>query len=86
MTALWWVLAATAAGVTTWGLADAVRDLIARPGFDGVLRLVVETVAGAVVVGYCVSRARRTPAAADDGGGNRAGGGQDRQDDQRQWH
>ena len=59
MTWLWWSAAAVVAGVGAWGLADAVRDLIAAPDFAGVLRLVVEAVGIAVVLGFCVGRARR---------------------------
>ena len=79
MTLLWWVAALTAGGLTGWGLTDAVVDLRDKPGFDGVLRLVVEAVAGAVAVGYCVGRARRTPPApADDDGRGSTGERQER--------
>ena len=39
-------------------LYDAGRDLLAAPAFDGVLRLVIEAIAVAVAVGYCLRRAR----------------------------
>ena len=59
MTGLGWGAAALVAVVGAWGLADAVRDLIAAPDFADVLRLVVEAVGIAVVLGFCVGRARR---------------------------
>lgn len=72
MRAIWWAAALLVAVLTAWGLADAVGDFASRPGFDGVLRLVVEAVAGAVVVGFCVGKARSGAPAPDDGGSDGA--------------
>ena len=76
MRALWWGATLLVALLTAWVVADAVADLSRRPGFDGVLRLVVEAVAGAVVAGYCLGKARggRAPAPHDGGGDGAAEG------------
>lgn len=57
--AAWWALAVLLAAGSVWVLADAVADLLGRPAFDAVLRLVIEAIAAAVVVGICVRRARQ---------------------------
>lgn len=77
MTVLWWLAALVVAALTAVALYGAVLALRADPGFDGVLRLVVEAVAGGVVVAYCVGKARGTrpaPVVDDD----RSGGAGDR--------
>ena len=72
----WGLAAVMVAGVGGWGIFDAVRDLAAAPDFAGVLRLVVEAVGVAVVLGFCLGRARRGTDAAPDG--DRTGGAQGR--------
>ena len=75
MRAATWAAAALAvAALTIWGVTDAVRDLSETPLLVGVLRLVVEAVAGALVVGYCTGKSRRAAApdaVARDGAGQR---------------
>ena len=72
MKVVWWTVAVAVALLTVWGLADALADLRRAPGFDGVLRLVVEAVAGGVVIAFCIGRARSRPTPADDRRGNSA--------------
>ena len=69
MRAAWWAGAAAATALTALALYGAVAALAQAPDFDGVLRLVVEAVAGAVIIGYCIGRARRGASPVDDEGG-----------------
>ena len=66
----WWVLAAAALAGGLFLVGDATRDLLRRPAFDGVLRLVIEAIASAVMVGWAVTRAR----SGSSGGGGPDGG------------
>src|SRR3712207_6730543 len=52
----WWLAAALLAAGGAVLLYDAGRDLLAAPAFDGVLRLVIEAIAVAVAVGFCLRR------------------------------
>ena len=64
-TSAWWLLAAILLAGGAWLVGDAARDLLHRPAFDGVLRLVIEAIATAVLVGWAVTRARSGPSGGD---------------------
>jgi uncharacterized membrane protein YeiH len=85
MRVLWWLAAVVVAALSALALWGAVAALRRSADFNGVLRLVVEAVAGGVVIAYCIGKARAqaAPAALDDDGSAGAGEGQQRQEGQR---
>ena len=71
----WWALLVLAAAASMLMLIDAGRDLATSATFSGLLRLVIEAIAAAVLLGFCLGRARsrrpRSGGAGRDGAGGR---------------
>jgi hypothetical protein len=77
---VWGLAAGVVVVLGGWGVVSAVLDLVATPGFAGVLRLAVEAAVVMVVLGFCLQRARgSTHAAVDERGAEGTDQRQDRQ-------